>query len=55
MTEKKKEKKCFYGCGEPLDKHFHFSVIKSGVLVDAHERCHKLSQMGRKSTKFRMG
>jgi len=51
MTGKKKEPVCHYGCGEPLGSEY-FVVIKNGVLVRAHSRCHRLSQVGKQTIKF---
>ncbi len=53
MTEKKKEPICYYGCGEPMGTEY-FRVIKNDVLVFAHSRCHRLSQIGRQTIKFQM-
>ncbi len=52
MTEEKKEEVCFFKCGEPLSTDHHvFSFIRNG-LQRAHEKCHRLDQKGKKSTKF---
>jgi len=55
MTEKKKEKEvvCYYGCGKPMLGEY-FAVIKAGVLVRAHSKCHRLSQTGKQTIKFKV-
>ncbi len=54
MTDgKKKEEVCFFNCGEPLSTDHHvFSFLRDGKLNRAHEKCHRLDQKGKKSTKF---
>jgi len=53
MNEKKKEEVCFFKCGEPLSTdHRVFSFIRDGKLNRSHEKCHRLDQQGKKSTKF---
>ncbi len=54
MNEKKKEEAiCYYGCGERMGSEY-FVVIKCDKLVRAHSKCHRLSQIGRQTTKFQV-